>query len=340
MINSMTNQPIKTPELVSSPLFIVGAPRSGTKLLRTLLNNHPEVSLGNEGNFIPRFVKHFGLTADLSQTKVQENIFKALSRSAFYNAEAQRGIKLSKSAFMRGLTSYNSLVWADVFEVMMRPYGPNPDAQIYGDKSHGYMNDIVLLRTIFPHVRFLFLVRDPRDQALSATDIWGRHPLRSAHLWAGVARKAGQAGLDTTPDALIIRYEDLTSDTEDELKRVCTFLHLEYIPGMHQLKSPAESARKGRQLKTVTKQHAKYRDRLSPGIIRGISEITLPYLARYGYPDEGATKHRRLSLTERRLLSYRDGLASLRFHIKQKGVREGAVYYLKRRYEAFLSLRR
>ena len=340
MINLMTSQVKEMSAPIPSPVFIVGAPRSGTKLLRALLNNHHDVSLGGEGNFIPRFINHFGLAADLSQPQLQEKIYSTFSRSVFYSGLAQRGIAFpDKSVFMDTLASYKSLTWADVFEVMIRNYGPNPQARIYGDKSHGYISSADLLRTIFPQVRFIFLVRDPRDQALSAADIWGRHPLRSAQLWASVARAAAKAGLDANSDALTVRYEDLTSGPEDELKRICTFLHLEYMPEMHLLQNPAERERKGRQLKTVTKQHAKYRDRLSPKTVKSISEITLPYLAKYGYPDEGATKQRELSRTERRLLSYRDGLASLRFHMGEKGIQKGATYYLKRRYEAFAGSR-
>lgn len=320
---------------VPAPMFIVGAPRSGTKLLRTLLNNHPDISLGHEGNFIPRFIKHFGLTADLSQPQLWEKIYEQFSRSAFYGTPERKAVSFSKTEFIEALAAHQSSTWADVFEVMLRPYGPNPHARIYGDKSHGYLNDVELIRAVFPHVRFIFLVRDPRDQALSAADIWNRHPLRSAQLWASVAQKAVQAGLDTNSDALTVRYEDLTSDTEDELKRICTFLLLEFVPEMHLLRNPAESERKGRQLKTVTRQHAKYRDLLSPEIVKSISEITLPYLAKYNYPEEGAVRHRQLGRLQRRLLSYRDGLASLNHHIKQKGIQKGAIYYLKRRYEAF-----
>lgn len=324
----------KTPALIPAPIFIVGAPRSGTKLLRNLLNNHPEISLGNEGNFIPRFVRRFGLTADLSQPQLWEEIYEDFSHSAYYSSPMQKNVTFSRADFVAALTARQNLVWADIFEVLLRPYGPNPHAHIYGDKSHGYLSNVVLLRTIFPHVRFLFLVRDPRDQALSAAAIWKRHPLRSAQLWAELAHKAEKFGLDASPDALTVRYEDLTSETEAELKRVCAFLHLDYAAEMHLLKKPAESERNGRQLKSVTKQHAKYRDRLPPETIRGISEIALPYLAKYGYPEEGASRPRKLSYLQRRVLSYRDGLFSLRFHVKEKGLRKGAVYYLKRRSEA------
>lgn len=146
--------------------------------------------------------------------------------------------------------------------------------------------------------------------------------------------------LDTAADTLTVRYEDLTGDTETQLKRVCTFLHLPYTAEMSRLKQPAESMRKGRQLKTVVKQQAKYREQLPPATIRRISEITLPYLAKYGYSDEAVSDERPLSRVHLRLLAYTDGLASLHFHIREKVLRKSTFYYLKRRFETATGVRR
>lgn len=326
----------------SFPVFIVGAPRSGTKLLRTLLNNHPDVSLGAEGNFIPRLVKQFGMDARLSQPEVQGAVYEAFSRSEFYKRRVRRGIELGQDRYFGTLARLNEqrnetgrpVDWATLSELMMRPFGPRPDAPVFGDKSHGYLNDVTLLRAVFPEVRFLFIVRDPRDQALSAQTIWGRHPLRSAQLWTDAARKAEQAGFLTAGDALTVRYEDLTGDPEGELRRVCAFLGLPYHPAMAALRRPAERGRGGRELSAVTEQRAKYRTGLSRRVVARVSEVALPYLARYGYPDEGVTRHRPLRPLHLRLLGYRDGVLSLRFHVREMGLVAGSRYYLSRHLES------
>lgn len=325
----------------TSPVFILGAPRSGTKLLRALLNNHPDISLGAEGNFVPRLAKQFGLDADLSRPEVQREVYSAFSRSEYVRQRAREGVSLSENDFLAALEARRTqglpLGWSAVFELMLRPYGPRPHAPVFGDKSHGYINDVALLRTIFPHVRFIFLVRDPRDQALSARTAWGRHPLRSAHLWAGTARQVEAAGLAAASDALTLRYEDLTGDPERELRRVCAFLNVPYTAEMSRLQKPVEREKQGRQLKTVVQQQARYREGLEPRFVHGVTEITLPYLEAYGYPDEGVRRHRSLSATRLRLLGYSDGLSTLLFHIKRKGLVAGSSYYLKRHREATAS---
>lgn len=317
-------------------VFIIGAPRSGTKLLRYLLNTHPDISLGHEGNYIPAFIRRFGLDADLSRLSLRREIYREFRHTSFYDREARGGIKLSEGAFMDALTSceaQGAVTWANIFEVLLRAYGPHPQSPIYGDKSHGYMDAVETLRSIFGDVRFIYIVRDPRDQALSSLKTYGRSPLRAAHHWLAVARKADTLGFDTAPDVITVRYEDLTEDTDGALRRICAFLGVPYKPGMAVLKSPAERERRGRQLKSVTKQHAKYRDVLSPDVIRDISEIALPYLAKYGYPEEGAVQHRTFAPARLRLLRFTDGFASLGFHMAEKGWVKGAGYYFRRHLE-------
>lgn len=319
----------------SYPLFIIGMPRSGTKLLRTLLNNHPDVSLGGESRFVPSMIKLFGLHADVSQRQLWQAVYKEISRKVFFGTQAKGNIRLSESAFFDTLDARKEqgleLTWADIFEAIMRPYGPRPEALIYGDKSHGYVSNVELIRTIFKDVKFIFMVRDPRDQALSAQATWGRHPLRSATHWTAVAREVERLDLRSAGDTLVIRYEDLTSDTESQLKRACTFLQLPYVTGMSQLKRPAESRK---HLGTVVKQHAKYRELLPSATTKSVSEITRPHLAEYGYPDEGVTDERQLSRTQLKLLAYTDGLASLRHHIQKQGLRKGSVHYFSKHFES------
>ncbi len=135
-------------------------------------------------------------------------------------------------------------------------------------------------------------------------------------------------------DTLTVRYEDLTGSTEGELRRVCAFLGVPYAAAMAHLQKPVEREKGGRQLKTVVNQQARYKEGLEPRLVRGVTAITLPYLAGYGYPDEGVTRGRTLSAARLRLLRYTDGFSTLLFHIRRKGLVAGSSYYLKRHREA------
>lgn len=123
------------------PLFIIGLPRSGTKLLRALLNNHPDVSLGGEGRFIPSTVKRFGIDADVSQRELWQAVYKKISRQVFFGTPMKGNVRLPEAASLGARKEQGlPLTWADIFEAILRPYGPRPQARIYGDKSHGYIS--------------------------------------------------------------------------------------------------------------------------------------------------------------------------------------------------------
>lgn len=334
----VTFQGIGESGMNSRATFIIGSPRSGTKLLRGLLNNHPDISLGQEGNFIPALIQHFGEDTDVTQRETWCAIHHQLSRSTFYTKkEANEAAELSEEAFIASLDERakdKEVTWADVFEVILRASSPNPKAFVYGDKSHGYINIVPLLRRLFQDVRFIFIVRDPRDQALSVRNTWGRNLLRSAQIWATICERADQHGFGRTADTVVVRYEDLSSNPKEELARVCKFLDVRPFDGMEVLHSPVERARRGRQLQGVVTQQAKYKKALSQRAITQISEIALPHLAKYGYATEGATRTRTLNAAEIRWLTYMDGFASLKFHMKEKGAIRGAHYYLRRNREA------
>jgi len=316
------------------PLFIVGCPRSGTKLLRELLNNHPDISLGHEGHYIPLLIAHLGLNADLTKRETWGHIFTVFAQSAFYQYKKPEE-NLSREAF---LGSYDALVasgvtptWSHALKLLLRAYSPRSEAKVWGDKSQGYLFHVPLLRNLFSDVRFLYLVRDPRDQALSAQRAWGKHPLRSAQRWLEAAREAERVNLTTSADALVLRYEDLTGAPAETLERACTFLGVPYTEQLNTLARPTENLGDTRGRAEVVAQRRKYREALSPDLVRRISEITLPYLAHYGYPTEGARGHHALPPVRRRQLRYLDGFASLRFHMREKGLLEGARYYWLRR---------
>jgi hypothetical protein len=97
----------------------------------------------------------------------------------------------------------------------------------WGDKTPEYVSHIPLLATLFPEARFVHMMRDPRDVALSTLDLsrLHRHAATSAFLWARKIRSAREAekwlGSDRYQE---VRYEALVNDPGNELQRLADFL--------------------------------------------------------------------------------------------------------------------
>jgi hypothetical protein len=128
----------------------------------------------------------------------------------------------------------------------------------WGDKTPLYMQHLDLLERLFPDARYVHLIRDGRDAALSflsvsdglMTEGWG-HPRDArgfACQWATEIRAARSLGARVGPDRYFeLHYETLVADPDAVLRAVCGFAGLEFDPGMLDYVGRTDSARKAHQ---------------------------------------------------------------------------------------------
>ena len=78
------------------PLFIAGMPRSGTKLLRDLLNQHSEISIPEvETHFIPLFIKKFSKQLIFNEENKKQLVDDLLNTSFYWNMK-NKGYSISE----------------------------------------------------------------------------------------------------------------------------------------------------------------------------------------------------------------------------------------------------
>jgi hypothetical protein len=143
---------------------------------------------------------------------------------------------------------------ATVFEV----YASERGKPRWGDKTPLYMQHLPLLSRLFPGAAFVHLIRDGRDAALSflsvrggiMTEGWG-HPRDAAGFacqWATEVRAARTLGQRLGQRRYLeLRYESLVEDTAAALRRICSFVGLDYDDGMLGYVGQTDSARKEHQ---------------------------------------------------------------------------------------------
>jgi sulfotransferase family protein len=220
-------------------VFIVGCPRSGTTLLKRLVDAHPEIAITPESHWIPRFYQaRKGLTADGLVTA--EFVPLLLRHHRFADLQISRAQLESLTASGRPL-HYSAAVTA-IFDW----YGKARGKSLVGDKTPGYVRGIGLLHELWPDARFVHLVRDGRDVFLSLVswpkvsagpgrlEIWREDRATSAALWwewhVRLGRAAGRA---LAPDRYYeMRYEALCADPAAQCAAVCDFLRLPYEGAM------------------------------------------------------------------------------------------------------------
>jgi len=213
---------------MAAPIFIVGAPRSGTTLLRNLLRSHPRLSFPEESHFIPLFYRTYGDPA---------NDREALALgAAILKLQFVRDWNLGLDAqIFAGLRSY-----ADVVSRLFECWAEKEHKPRWGDKTPQNVLHIPTLVGLFPECKILHIIRDGRDVALSwmrigfgpknvytAAQAWKRYV--SAGIQAGKDLPAGKGLPDNYRE---VRFELLLLRTEPILEEICTFIGEQFDPRM------------------------------------------------------------------------------------------------------------
>jgi hypothetical protein len=106
----------------------------------------------------------------------------------------------------------------------------------WGDKTPAYMLSVQRIGRTLPESRFIHLIRDGRDVALSQTERALNEqppPPEQAARWVKRIRKSrDQAATLKGARYVEARYEDLVRDPETTLRRICTFIDLPWDGSM------------------------------------------------------------------------------------------------------------
>ena len=244
----------------SFPLFIVGMPRSGTKLLRGMLNQHPEIAIPlNETEFLPAWIRRWASYGDLSNRHTFMNFYQQFYDTFYFqNRLIEHGQSIKADVWY--LKCKGDFSIANVFEQLIRHDAGLPEGGIWGDKSPSYVRHISLIQSIFPTARFIHLVRDARDYVLSLESAFGKNRLRAAQRWNDSVVLAQKEGVELGDKFCMIRYEDLVDHPEEQARKLCAFLQVEFYSEMLSLNRPTENLgdTKG-ETNIVSGNHGKYK---------------------------------------------------------------------------------
>jgi hypothetical protein len=310
------------------PFFVVGNPRSGTKMFRELLNRSPDIWISDvESHFIPRFTRDIGRYGDLGQRASFDRLADALRGTRAFWHWTRRGVHVDTD---RWWSLCRSRDWPGVLEALFRcvheqeiAEPPKPWADIlWGDKTPAYMEELPLLAELYPHARFVHLVRDPRDCVLSTRDAWGNTPLRTAQEWADRVRRCRRAGSHLGAARYFeVRYEDLVRDVRTQLGAVFAFLGVPTPPDAGRFLRMPENLGSARGAgEVVTKNRNKWKDAMSVDMRRDVEGITGDLLDAYGYEREHPDlPTRRLPAGRIALYRVRDAWRQLQFRRKEQG---------------------
>lgn len=209
-----------------NPLFIFGSARAGTTLLRLMLNMHSEIAIPPESHFLLHVLKKYPPTAMLNESEVAEvlTIIVNHPRFQFWNIP---DVTATLTDQIKAPVSLAELV-DQLFRLQIKP----TQKPRWGDKTPAYFTIIPELKKMFPQAQMIAYVRDGRDVAISLKQ-QGWHGwciYQRARYWQTCAER--MTDLKKERNSFFLRYEELISDPENTLKRLCAYLEIGFEPQM------------------------------------------------------------------------------------------------------------
>jgi hypothetical protein len=259
-------------------------------MLRLMLNAHSRLSVPFESRFIPDFYREQARFGDLRIADNMRALLDAIAEDEFVHKG--RLVPDKGAVLQRNPQTYAQLVDA-VFACIAQANGKRR----WGDKTPSYLLEMDTLWTLFPGCRFVHLVRDGRDVALSLSSIsWGsKDLLRIAQDWRWKVMMGRKMGHMVPGHYLEIHYEDLVVSPRDTLRRVCEFIGESFEEGMLRYSDTAVDAMPADSL-VWHRSSVRQPDSTKAGVWRTqlgradqaiFDSVAGDALAAYGYPRTG-----------------------------------------------------
>ena len=211
------------------PVFEVGVGRSGTTILSLMLDAHPRIAIPYESHFFVEYYQNRDfINRKLKNSDSREEVIAGILSERYVTAwdyaPPLESIDLSKCTDLAG-----------AIRAVYEAYADHHGKDIWGDKTPRYISHINVLNDLFPDAKFIHLIRDGRDVALSLMNQWfGPNDLISALQFWKERALIGDKMLSMLPADRVftVKMEKLALHPEDTLRNLCKFLDIDFTPEM------------------------------------------------------------------------------------------------------------
>ena len=211
---------------MGTPFFIVGASRSGTTMLRLLLNAHRNIGVPKELAYFERCARNANLEK-WKEPGMSQQAFRAFVKG-FLNKKklALEGIDLE--ALEEKIVASGSPDLIRPFRMTMDAWKEKEGKVTWGEKTPKNLFYVDLIEQMMPDARFIYIIRDPRAVVYSMNRFarFQDDSVLNAFNWLQAATQGYELLAGAVPEEkrLVIRYEELVADVEAVTRSICEFL--------------------------------------------------------------------------------------------------------------------
>ena len=199
-------------------------------MVRVMLEQHPEMAIPPES--------YWPLTLWRRRARYESDGGFDVGRFADDLAvnEGFNNFGLDGAQLRARLQAESPAGYADAVRAVYAEYARSVGKSRSGDKTPPFVLHMDLLAELFPEARFVHVIRDGRDVALSLREAHFDAPRTvtgAARYWRERVRRGRASGVRFRPERYLeVRYEDVVVDPRSALERVCAFIELEFTDRM------------------------------------------------------------------------------------------------------------
>lgn len=211
--------------------FILGRPRSGTTLLKTLFDAHPNVRIAPELPVFISLYQRFKNVKTWDEAAIHTFVDHVFNSGRF-NLRSVENFGIDREKFTGDLLQMcgKATIQALLMKINehSRSLYEKGELLLVGDKNPVYSVYMERLMRIFPDARFICIVRDFRDNYISLRNLKEMAmeapvlPLQVAR-WRLITAKFLKYQMMYPERIYLIRYEDLVRYPEREFRQICEF---------------------------------------------------------------------------------------------------------------------
>jgi len=315
-------------------IFIIGSSRSGTKMIRDMLNNIDSVCITSvEMKILPHILNKYKDIDKISGSNLNA-LYKKLEGSTY-------ALTMHGTDKYYNFSSFEALNNQKGIVEIMKNYicfyeGKNPQkVKVFGDKTPSYHKNLKILDQInkIIHIRIINMIRDPRDVALSFKNSWGKSLYRSAWKWnKAVNNVLNYENSDGDLSVKTIKYEDILNDTKNLTNQILNYIEVS-IPKKKKLWEYRSSEVFGSAngYKGIKRDNiGKFEHELSEKQIKEIEGLCFSNMIKFSYPILFSNQPNEANKILLSYLYLYDNIMYV-FHIlfRERGIKEGSKFLAK-----------
>ena len=307
---TMTYLPFPSKETIEkTPLFfIIGRSRSGTTLLKAMLDAHKNILVPVECTFILQLAGKYGKYKRWDKELIDRYISDLPSSWLYYYLKIHTEILRETLNELGPDIDYLTVCKAVIFHTPV--IYPKNAIFLLGDKNPSYSLQFKRLYKLFgTSCKYIHIVRDYRDQFTSVRNARIEIPNISVSTkrWVFSLKSMSEFKRQSTGNFHTLRYEDLVSKPEEEINKICGFLGVGYEPEMLQF----------------SRNKDKLTEAYSPQLMEGIHKSLLNNIG----TDKIGTWKTELTKTEKGIAEYIAGKQGLALGYELSGEKKRMKYF-------------